>query len=241
MTWWIFKDVDGAAALKPALRFSSVFCEQQEANQLASYLATSSPTGLMLRTCWRWFHHCLQMVELLCAGRVYYCCCHRVGSTNKTNATTLLFQSISYILLRLHNLYKYIEFLNASNYVFPTNHLVVWCCRDECGGGGDSREENIDRSFHPKSRLRITFFSFCFITFFFTWPKRQDYRFTRARHASFLLSQERKKKKKPEGGTARRSRMWFCYGLTSAGKRRASLERNQTGGKNSILYIYLYT
>lgn len=146
----------------------------------------------MLRTYWRWFHHCLQMVELLCAGRVYYC--HRVSSKKKI-ATTLLFQSISYILLRLHNLYKYIEFLNASNYVFPTNHLVVWCYRDECGGGGDSREENIDRSFHPKSRLRITFFSFCFITFFFTWPKRQDYRFTRARHASFLLSQERKKKK----------------------------------------------
>lgn len=95
-----------------------------------------------------------------------------VPQKKKKNATTLLFQSISYILLRLHNLYKYIEFLNASNYVFPTNHLVVWCCRDECGGGGDSREENIDRSFHPKSRLRITFFFFLFYNFFFSLDQK---------------------------------------------------------------------
>lgn len=82
----------------------------------------------------------------------------------KEHSTIFLFQSISYILLWLHHLYKYTEFLNASNYTFPTNHLV-WYCRDASGGGGDSREENIDRSFRPKSRLRITFF-FLFYYFF---------------------------------------------------------------------------
>lgn len=108
--------------LKPALRFSSVFCGQQEAYQLASYSATIKPHHLHVE-------NILEMISSLSPDggtplQEEFIIAVVIGLVPKKNATTLLFQSISYILLRLHNLYKYIEFLNASNYVFPTNHLV---------------------------------------------------------------------------------------------------------------------
>lgn len=165
-----------------------------------------------------------------------------VPKERKKNATTLLFQSISYILLRLHNLYKYIEFLNASNYVFPTNHLVVWCCRDECGGGGDSREENIDRSFHPKSRLRITFFFFLFYNFFFSLDQK-DRTTGSPEHDMqvFLLSQERKEKKRNlKGAPLAAPGCGFATVWRVLGNGERHLNATKQAEKNRILYIYIY-
>lgn len=84
-------------------------------------------------------------------------------------------------------------FLNASNYVFPTNHFV-WYCWDEIGGGGDSREENIDRSFHPKSRLRITFF-FLFY-YFFHLTKKTGLQFHPSTTCKYFYWVKRGRKKK---------------------------------------------
>lgn len=120
---------------------------------------------------------------------------------------------------------------------FPTNHLVVWCCRDECGGGGDSREENIDRSFHPKSRLRTTFFFFLFYNFFH-WTKKTGLQVHPSTTCKFLLSQEKKKKKKPEGGAARRSLTCFCYWVLGDGERHFNATKQAE--KNWVSYRYIY-
>lgn len=83
------------------------------------------------------------------------------------------------------------------------------------------------------------------LLFFSTWPKRQDYRFTRARHASFTESREEEKcfqkKKNLKGAPLAAPPVCCCYGSTSAGRKAASSTRTQPSGwRRWNIYIYIH-